>query len=285
MDAYIPGGGVDALPTLGMARCLEEEFQECENSHAAHLAYGDFEPRTQAWPRYWDRWAASAVLRAPSWTSCGTTCGLRASITVNKRSGERGAGSREQEAIDPHPRPLSRDQRSVGARRGEQELEKENGGRKMSVLLAPIFPIFLSFIFLSVPLLNGTSHRQRDRQQAASGYRLSGPCLRIRYASRRDHLPWNGPGRTVAWPDLAMCVAAALGQTDDETSTTVKLPSAEGTVRVIVVPQAVPAPVVSRVSDRLGACRPASVRDSSLHVLCTPRALSRRWESSPVRRT
>ena len=31
------GGGVDALPTLDLARCLEEEFQECENSHAAHL--------------------------------------------------------------------------------------------------------------------------------------------------------------------------------------------------------------------------------------------------------
>jgi hypothetical protein len=27
-----------------MARCLEEEFQECENSHAAHLAYHDLEP-------------------------------------------------------------------------------------------------------------------------------------------------------------------------------------------------------------------------------------------------
>ena len=36
---------------------------------------------------------------------------------------------------------------------------------------------------------------------------------------------------------------------------------------MIVVPQAIPAPVVSRVSDRLGACRPASVPDSSLHVL------------------
>ena len=67
-----------------------------------------------------------------------------------------------------------------------------------------------------------------------------------------------------------MCVAAALGQTDDETPMTVELPSAEGTVRVIVVPQAVPAPVVSRVSDRLGACRPASVRDSSLHVAIQP---------------
>ena len=38
------GGGADALPTLDMARCLEEEFQECENSHAAHLAYHDLEP-------------------------------------------------------------------------------------------------------------------------------------------------------------------------------------------------------------------------------------------------
>ena len=36
---------MDALPTLDMARCLEEEFQECENSHAAHLAYHDLEPR------------------------------------------------------------------------------------------------------------------------------------------------------------------------------------------------------------------------------------------------
>jgi hypothetical protein len=27
-----------------MARCLEEELQECENSHAAHLAYHDLEP-------------------------------------------------------------------------------------------------------------------------------------------------------------------------------------------------------------------------------------------------
>ena len=53
----------------------------------------------------------------------------------------------------------------------------------------------------------------------------------------------------------------------DETPMTVELPSAEGTVRVIVVPQAVPAPVVSRVSDRLGACRPASVRDSSRYVV------------------
>ena len=43
--------------------------------------------------------------------------------------------------------------------------------------------------------------------------------------------PGIGPGRTVAWPDLAMCVAAALGQTDDETPMTVELPSAEGTVR------------------------------------------------------
>ena len=38
-----------------------------------------------------------------------------------------------------------------------------------------------------------------------------------------------------------MCVAATLGQTDDETPMTIELPSAEGTVRVIVVPQAVPA--------------------------------------------
>ena len=69
------------------------------------------------------------------------------------------------------------------------------------------------------------------------------------------------------WPDLALCVAAALGQTDDETSLTVTLPSAEGTVCVIVVPQAVPAPVVSRVSDRLGACRGACLRDSSRYVV------------------
>ncbi len=31
--------GADALPTLDMARCLEEEFQEYENSHAAHLDF------------------------------------------------------------------------------------------------------------------------------------------------------------------------------------------------------------------------------------------------------
>ena len=99
--------------------------------------------------------------------------------------------------------------------------------------------------------------------------------------------PGNGPGRTVPWPDLAMCVAAS-GQTNDETPMTVELPSAEGTVRVIVVPQAVPAPVVSRVSDRLGACRPAFVRDSPRYVVLesgTPRGLSRPWESSRVRRT
>ena len=38
------GGGADALPTLDMVRCLEEELQECENSHSAHLAYHGLEP-------------------------------------------------------------------------------------------------------------------------------------------------------------------------------------------------------------------------------------------------
>ncbi len=44
LSKWALGGGADALPTLDMARCLEEEFQECENSHAAHLAYHDLEP-------------------------------------------------------------------------------------------------------------------------------------------------------------------------------------------------------------------------------------------------
>ena len=175
------------------------------NSHAAHLAYGDFEPRDASLASLLGPLGSERRVAGPVMDFVRNN--LRIASFDHRQQAERGAGSREQEAIDPHPRPLSRDQRSVGARRGEQELERKMVERKMSVLLAPIFPIFLSFIFLSVPLLNGTSDRQRDRQQAASGYRLSGPCLRIRYASRRDHLPWEwtGPDRRVARPCDVRC--------------------------------------------------------------------------------
>lgn len=68
------GGGADALPTLDMARCLEEEFQECENSHAAHLAYHDLEPCDAGLASLLARSAANAALRAASWTFASGFC-------------------------------------------------------------------------------------------------------------------------------------------------------------------------------------------------------------------
>ena len=57
----------------------------------------------------------------------------------------------------------------------------------------------------------------------------------------------------------------------------------EGTVRVMVVPQAVPAPVVSRVSDRLGTGRPGGGCDSSLHVLLNHHWFDEHHARRPVR--
>ena len=104
----------------------------------------------------------------------------------------------------------------------------------------------------------------------------------------RDHLPreWTGPDGPVARPCVVRCrrLGADGRRNSDDRRTAVRgrdgsrdCRSPGGSRRV-----------VSRVSDRLGACRPASVRDSSRYVVLksgTPRGLSRPWESSRVRRT
>ncbi len=112
MDAYIPGGGVDALPTLGMARCLEEEFQECENSHAAHLAYGDFEPRDASLasllgPLGSERRVAGPVMDFVRNNLRIASFDHRQQAEQGAGSREQGAGSRKQSTLTPGPSPAT----------------------------------------------------------------------------------------------------------------------------------------------------------------------------------
>ena len=222
------GGGADALPTLDMARCLEEEFQECENSHAAHLAYHDLEPHDAS----------------------------LASLLGSFRSERRVAG-RVMDFVRNNLQIASFDHVAVFQACPEfLALVSEYPCHRPAQLISPTaYPTFQALESAVGFCLHGcvecvvapeqnihgilTAKETVNKLLLDSAYRTlvceSGtPRAGITY-------PGNGPGRTVPWPDLAMCVAAALGQTDDETPMTVELPSAEGTVRVIVVPQAVPA--------------------------------------------